>query len=100
MDILEIIDKYNLSIRKFPSSVTEVNEIQHKKEGDEEFTITKEGAEKRYCRREKIPTHAGWYMCKQLNDTYSMVRWDIKKDHLAPTLEESINLFLKEIKSI
>lgn len=114
MDILEMIDKHNLSIRKIPLQTVELYELQHYKEGDEIVTLTKEEQEKRwrkesaerfikrfpegrkFCRRIKIPDHAGWYMCKQVNSTDTTVRWNIKTDYLAPTLEESINLFLKD----
>lgn len=45
----------------------------------------------------KVPKNAGYWMCKQVKHTSSTVRWNTKKDNLAPTLEESINLFLKNL---
>lgn len=90
LSIIQVIEKYNLSVRRIPDSVTEVNEIRHRKEGDE--VITQYG--RQFCRRTRIPEHAGWYMVKPINDTGSMVRWDAKKDNLAETLEGSIELFL------
>ncbi|NDB65561.1 MAG: hypothetical protein EB168_07835 [Euryarchaeota archaeon] len=34
------------------------------------------------------------WMCKQIGHNQRLVKWDATKDNLAPTLEESIQLFL------
>lgn len=115
MDILAIIDKYNLSIRKIPETVTELwtyYEGTPLKEGAEIITMTAEdmGSStpkifnknfpngRKFQKITKIPEHAGWYMCKTVNNTNSQVRWFIDKDNLAPSLEESIKKFLNSQK--
>ena len=45
----------------------------------------------------RIPKHAGMFMCKSVFNTDSMVRWNLKTDNLADTLEGSIEKFLKRI---
>lgn len=90
MDILATIIKHNLSVRRIPDKIRETFDIAYFKEGDE---ITHYKGRK-FCSRYKIPTHAGWFLCKPVNNTYSGVDWSFKKDNLAPSLEESIQLFL------
>lgn len=91
MNVLDEITKHNLSVRRIPDGVVEVNEIRHRREGDEVFM----SKGRQFVRRVRIPEHAGWFMVKPVNDTGSIVRWNAKEDNLAPTLEESIALFLK-----
>jgi len=38
---------------------------------------------------------SGKFMVKQVNHNNTMVKWNIKTDNTADTLEESIKLFLK-----
>lgn len=42
------------------------------------------------------PEHAGWWMCQKVVDTSSTVLWNKTKHNLAPTLAESVSLFLKK----
>jgi hypothetical protein len=98
MNIFEEITKHNLSVRRIPDGVVEVNEIRHRRDGDEVFTSLPSPHfpnGRQFVRRVRIPKHAGWFMVKPVNDTGSIVRWNAKEDNLAPTLEESIALFLK-----
>ncbi len=48
-------------------------------------------------REVKAPEHAGWWMCKPVDNTTCMVDWDAKKDNLAPTLEESVALYVSKL---
>jgi hypothetical protein len=92
MDLIKIIKEHNLSIRRFPDKDVSVHEMRHFKEGDE---IIEWGPRKiKMCRHTTIPKHAGWYMVQQINNTGNIVFWKDSIDTLAPTLEESINLFL------
>jgi hypothetical protein len=52
------------------------------------------------CEHKKIPQHPGYWMCKRVNNTRSRVEWNDKTDNLAPTLEESINLYLRKETTI
>ena len=87
-----VIEQYNLSIRRIPNKVCEIHDIRHYQAGDE--IIENNG--RKFCRRYKIPKNAGKYMCKQVNDIGSIVRWNLKTDNLSDTLQESINLFLEK----
>lgn len=112
MNIVEIIEKYNLSIRRIPDILTETNDIRHYREGDEIVILTvdkvapkfkKSFAERfpegrKFCRRYKVPENAGKYMVKRVDNNFSAVSWDARKDNLADTLEGSIELFLAKEK--
>lgn len=93
VEVLATIVQYGLSIRQIPLKVVSTYHIRHYKEGDEIVEI--KGVE--YCRRTRIPANPGYWMCKQVRNTSSMVSWDIKTDNLAPTLSESVALFLNGV---
>lgn len=93
MDIISIITEHNLSIRRIPNIIPETYDIRHIKEGDEIITI----GTRRFCRRYRTPTHAGWFLCKPVNDTMAAVSWKFETDNLAPTLEQSIQMFLDKL---
>ena len=90
MNIIEMIEKYNLAIRRIPNNYTETYDIRHFKDGD--IIIEKFG--RKFVQRTIIPNNAGKYMVKQVNNNMSTVTWNVHKDNLADTLEDSINLFL------
>jgi hypothetical protein len=92
-EALNIIDKYCLSVRKLPEKIISTYEMRHHVEGNE--IVELHG--RKMTRQTKIPVHAGWYMTTQTRDTGRIVMWDIKKDCLAPTLKESLSLFLEKI---
>ena len=94
IEIVETIEKYNLATRRIPDKIISCYEIQHVQPCDE---IIMHGG-RQFARRTKIPKHAGMYMCKSVNSTCSTVSWDIRFDNLAPSLEESLTLFLQNIK--
>jgi hypothetical protein len=91
-NILEVIDEYGLAIRRLPRLVIGTYEMRYYQEGDE-VVRAKNG--RCYTRRITVPKNAGMYMVKEVNNTSSTVSWDTKKDNLAKTLEESVELFLK-----
>ena len=113
MDIITIIEKYNLSTRRIPNILTETYEIRHYKEGDEIVTLTVDKVApelkasfaknfpegRKFCRRYKVPKNAGKYMVKPVDNNMSTVQWNVKTDNLADTLEESILLFLSKIEN-
>lgn len=114
------IVKYGLSVRQIPEVVFSTWDFKLHKEGNEiievvldtvkypyEFLKKLHGGKdnfifdeenqtvkRLYTRESKIPKNAGWWMCKQVNNTSSNVAWNMSKDNLAPTLEKSIELFL------
>lgn len=121
-ELVAIIMVHGLSLRQIPLRVAQTYEIQHFQEGDEiveskplihinydVFKQNKAGnpnykfydetktVTRLWCRRYRIPNNAGYWMCKQVANTDSMVRWSIEKDHLAPTLEESVKKFIDSI---
>lgn len=119
MDILNTIQTFGLSIRQIPNEVTSCYSIQHHKEGNEIVYVTLDShwnyepfkkkhkdspnyifdddtktIKRALTKETTIPKNAGYWMCKQVNNTSSQVSWNIKTDNLAPTLEESVQLFL------
>ena len=94
MDIVAMIEKYNLSVRRIPNKVSEVLDIRHFKAGDD-LLVSLNG--RKFCRRYRVPENAGKYMVKSVSNTFSSVDWnnDDKKT-LADTLEKSIELFLSK----
>ena len=99
-DILDAILKYGLSIRQIPTELTEIINTGDPQSGDVVTEWPKESNHTRcVVQRVTIPKHAGYWMCQQVKDTSSAVRWNIKTNHLAPTLEESVALFLKSTES-
>jgi len=101
MDTLKTIIAHGLSIRQIPLVKRWCMDIRHAQPGDETFERTHKVGSKtvtrQYCRKTKIPANAGYWMCKVVDDTGSLVRWSIKTDNLAPTLRESVELYLKSI---
>lgn len=98
MDTLQTIIKHGLAIRRMPLSVT-TDDLSTKtlKEGDEIiFTC---GDWYRVKRTTITKKHGGWWMCKPFEDTSKTINWFKETDNLAPTLEESVELFLKNLKN-
>lgn len=121
-EVLDTIIKYGLSVRQIPTQVRSLftmdhyNPLEHTifeekiivpnsymywKKQDPlyankhvRFDDDKQIVYRKYACEIKVPTHAGYWMCKQVKDTSSKVQWNIKTDHLAPTLSQSIILFL------
>ncbi len=90
-DILDCIDKNNLSVRRIPNRIVNLWTFTKRYEGD--VFVFRNNRE--FREEVKIPERGGWYMVQEVNDTNSMVRWNYKRDNLAPTLSESIELYLK-----
>lgn len=114
MDILKIIEENGLSIRQIPKIIINRYDIRHHKPGNkietwkptieyfqnQSFGGSPESRMKYFYQKfpegrqftveEKIPTNAGKWMCKQIGNTDSMVKWDMRTDNLADTLEESV----------
>ncbi len=102
METLELIKAYGLSVRQIPLKIVSVYAMRHFKVGDtivrrrvkDKVNGTWEWVEKDYCERTEIPKYAGYWMCQQSVNTSSRVQWSLEYDNLAPTLEESVNLFI------
>ena len=127
---LEIILKYGLSIRQIPPTITSLyhySKKSHKREGGEivvsefnkdnrfDYEYLKEANKNsesfiyddktkrvyRKCiRTTRTPKYAGYWMCKQVKSSGEIVRWSTKADNLAPTLEESVRMFLSSYEDI
>lgn len=89
-EIIDTIATHNLCVRRLPEVVVSRFTAGAIKEGDTVVEIKG----RKYIEQTRTPKNAGWYMCTQVNNTDSLVRFS-KKDHLAPTLAESLGLFLK-----
>lgn len=101
MDTLQTIINEGLAIRRIPLEMVSVFEASHpnkhiQESRDKMEQFTRNG--RNYCREVKIPKHAGWWMCKTVNDTGCIVRWD-GMPNAAPTLQESVQLYMKNKES-
>lgn len=122
MNTLEIIKKYGLSIRQIPKEVVSLYSMLHRKEGNEIvyhdidmsnrkyelykkklinrqdfiFDDERQRAQRMFTKEVRIPKNPGFWMCKQVNSTNGSVTWNKKEDNLAPTLEDSVKLFLSK----
>ena len=94
-DLVALIEKHNLSIRRIPMAVHSLYEARHFKPGDEIIFMEKYGRD--MCRHTTVPVHAGKWMCRSVSNTSSSVVWNIKTDNLADTLEQSIEMFLVKL---
>jgi hypothetical protein len=126
MNTLDVIIEYGLSVRQIPLQVAHMFDFRYHKPGNEvvrhvlkdmtpeRFAWFKQQAEKFpsagceideasqtvtrvYTRYYTTPKHAGWWMCKQTPGTSSVVEWNSANDNLAPTLAESVALFLSKV---
>lgn len=123
IDTLTVIVEYGLSVRRIPPTVTHTREMHYHREGNTivEVDVTdrfgfeaarrlaRDGsnwrfdedhkrAYRRYTQWVTVPEHAGYWMCQQVSDTSSTVMWNTRKHHLAPTLSESVKLFLDSVR--
>lgn len=123
--ILNTILQHGLSIRQVPWTVTHLlHEIQYHVPGNDivrqalnvppdryewlkkrnqdtngnfEFDDSTKTVTRVYTREVKIPRHAGHWMCQKVEGTASTVTWSSKHHNLAPTLKESIELYLRQL---
>ncbi len=125
MNTLDTIIKYGLTVRQIPKEKIGTFEMRHHKPGNEivrvkvdlanigysfelycktwilpgslNFEIDHEKKEitRLYTREVKPMEKGGWWMCKQDSGTSSSITWSKKTDNLAPTLQESVALFLE-----
>lgn len=106
MDIIDIIQKYSLTVRCLPH--VDVSYWSYR-EGDENkkyvdskgnpskgvktLFIREDG--KKLLREERLVEHGGWWYVKETQNTDSTVRFDRRHDKFfAPTLEGAIKLYL------
>ena len=121
-EAFEAIITHGLSVRQIPHQVVSRYEMSHFIEGDtivenelnsvhfdwflsknkdspdHRFDHEAKRVFRKYAQRVKIPKNAGHWMCQQVRNTSSNVTWDSKEDNLAPTLNESVELFLKSLE--
>lgn len=105
LDFLEAIKTHGLMVRQLPQSVKSTYEsrhfeymTKHKKENETISPIYKTEKGQAYFDVIRIPDHAGFWLCKQAENTGTLVRWSLA-DNLAPTLETSILRCIKIIQN-
>lgn len=115
--MLDTIIEYGLMIRQIPLKIRHTMEMRHHKEGNEivenkypsplsaikrlrlnpeDYRVDGDVIYRRFTRYYTIPKHAGWWMCQPSVDTMCRVEWQYKECNLAPTLEESILLYVNK----
>lgn len=108
-EILQVIHENCLSVRRIAPEDWQTVDIAHYREGDTITTLTVDQVHpnsktyfakhfpngRKFCRRRIIHDTDGHYMVQKVTDRGSICRWDYKRDFGAPTLQESISLFLK-----
>lgn len=120
--VLGALIKYGLAIRQIPTSVTSLFSITGNESDDQivrveilgknfepffrnrkdsphfEFDHENKKIYRKFRREVRVPEHAGWWMCQQVGNTSSTVRWDKSRHNLASTLEGSIMLFIDSLE--
>lgn len=94
LDTYRLIKEHGLMIRQIPEAVYSTVEMRHFVEGDEVLKSPPGFGGRDMCRKRRVPANPGYWMCRPCGHTRSTVRWNIKTDHLAPTLEESVALYV------
>ena len=100
MNEKEIIEKYSLTVRCLPKTVTSLwgfsgkNNLRLK---ENQTMVNQNG--RQYIKTVREVTHAGWWYVTPSQHTDSIVHFGKGyKVFFAPTLEEAIQLFLESIK--
>lgn len=86
---LELIIKHGLTVRQIPNTVISLYSLRpnHTLKSNE-VIIEKNG--RSFIQETNVPANAGKWMAKKCVHTNSMIRWDVKTDNLADTLEEAV----------
>ena len=99
--IIELIQKYSLTVRCLPKTVTSLWSFQ----GDYKFKLKNnqniiEHNGRKYIKTVREVERAGWWYVTESKNTDSIVHFSKGyKVFFAPTLEEAIQLFLESIKN-
>jgi len=107
-EILDAIEEHFLSVRRIPLETVSVYEGHHRDRHPDGETILRDVKRKidgkytsvkaEYVRVVTVPKFAGWYMCQSLaGTTRSCIDWNRKEHNLAPSLSESIGLYLESL---
>jgi len=107
-ELLETIAEHFLSVRRIPlQRISIYNKIHRDHYPNADIvhrdvkqkidgvwtTVTKE-----FLKVTTVPKHAGWWMCQSLSKAAStIVYWDRRIHHLAPTLKESVQAYLDSL---
>ena len=95
--VLDTILTHGLAIRQVPWTVAGVYEMRHYKPDNPEYEVVDYGG-RTMCRRTQVPLRAGYWMCQTVESTTQTVLWNYKDHHIAPTLLESVQLYLASLE--
>ncbi len=119
-ELLNIIIEHGLSLRQIPETVTSLFSMErynpekhtiveheltqkwcykfwvakHLNSKDARFDHERKIVYRKYAKEIIVPKNAGYWMCKKVNSTLSTVQWNANEDNLAPTLLDSVMLYL------
>lgn len=92
-----IVDN-GLSLRMIPLEVVgcySISNLEWAQKCGDFFKVEVDNSGKRpMVKTWRKPKYAGYWLCKQVTDTNSMVKWDSSRDCLAPSLIEAVGLWL------
>ncbi len=95
--LLSIIEKYNLSIRRIPLTVTLRWLLSRVPKPNEKVVLVND---RHFIKEVKIPINPGCYMVQSVNNTLSQVHWQWNSTSdtfgKGATLEEAIENFLSK----
>ena len=98
MNTIEAIITHGLAIRQIPEIVYSLYYVHPRlttPPGAEILVNPSNGRE--MYRTARIPSNAGYWMCQKCTDTSATMNWNLKKHHLAKTLEESVQMYLDSL---
>ena len=77
-EIAEAIQNHSLAVRRVPF---EIRSTRRNRDGE-------------FYTEVRVPAYPGWWMCQKCKSSATDQPWDLESDHLAPSLGQSIALYL------
>lgn len=98
MNILELIQQHSLIVRCLPHVVVSHWRLREGETPDlkeNQTIVTRDGRE--YLREEKAVEKGGWWIIQRAAHTGATINFSLKKDYVAPTIEEAMQMFLDSL---
>lgn len=93
---------HGLMIRQIPEKVVSTLDVRHRDSYPDAKVVERPnrfGGTYRCLVHERVPENAGWWMCQRSpSHTGAGTQWSAKDHNVAPTLEESVQLFLDSLE--
>jgi hypothetical protein len=95
VNTLDLIIKYGIACRQIPEKVVSKWSKGYTTSNPSSTLSIIEENGKELVKEVRIPANAGYWMTQLCKDTSSQMSWNIETCNLAPTLQESVELLMK-----